>query len=623
MIRVSPLPHGSDPATIDASWSRVLRALTYELAICSVLPAVFLLAYVRNNGGGGAAVLAHANLLLTLWLGLFAFRMALARLLGASPSRWASASLCAGIVMVLAAYYVVVIVGLRAWSRVASWRLLTSYAGQVDDLAAAMGFSLWPLLTAAVIAFAAIAWAFATWPMKGDAAGLLVGKLRPGWSLLLAASLASLALLRTYDFLGDPPTQQAEPVSLTFFPGLTPSRADASGWRGKADALAQAEYRPNPGAARRNVILIVGDCLRADHLEVYGYSRPTTPYLAELVRTAGAQISRPLTAVCSESSCGLMGILRSQYVHEFTGRGMSLTEVLRRHGYAIHLVLGGDHTNYYDLKLTYGAAETYFDGSMVPEAYANDDELVLARTRELPNWDGRPQMLQFHLMSSHGLGKRRAGSEVWRPVRHPYLFRTLSGKSIDPAVQNYYDNGVRQFDQVVRELLAELRGKGYLQQALVVITGDHGEMLGEHDVAGHGNSVHEGALRVPLVMVRYGYTSAAAIGGSDAGAQVDIAPSILHELDMPLPSNWSGQPLQRQPFRRDFAYFQQAALAGLLDYRHSPRVLKYWRDFGNGREFAYDVAADPHEATDLFGRLPEGLKAEWRQLVLPAVSAMK
>lgn len=61
-------------------------------------------------------------------------------------------------------------------------------------------------------------------------------------------------------------------------------------------------------------------------------------------------ISRPLSTVCSESVCGLMGMARSKYVHELTGEAMSLTQVLNRHGYAIQMILGGDHTNYYELR---------------------------------------------------------------------------------------------------------------------------------------------------------------------------------------------------------------------------------------------------------------------------------
>jgi glucan phosphoethanolaminetransferase (alkaline phosphatase superfamily) len=610
---------------VSRSWPGVARALVVELAGWSVLALVFLWTYVRQDAGTWHTAFAHFDLLATVWLGLMALRLAVRRFLpGQAPARWLSAALCSAFFLSLTSYYVLVIVGLNAWDRVISWVLIKTYASQMTDLGAMLGVPWQATVSAPLLLLAALTWLVSGWPMRRDATALLDAQLLPvRAAVLLVVALLGLAGLRLHEFLLYPPVHQREPVSLTFFPGQAEARvvSGQAGWRRELDAQAQAAYRPNDNASKRNVILIVGDALRADHMSVYGYARPTTPFLDEAARAGRARISRPLSAVCSESVCGLMGLARSKYVHELTSESMSLTQALKRHGYAIHMILGGAHATYYGLKQAYGSVDSYFDGSMAAGFYMNDDQFVLDRVRTLPQWNGKPQMFQLHLMSSHGLGKRQPDFGTWQPARFYYTIRNPSGNAAIPEAVNFYDNGVRQFDHLVHGLLAELGRKGYLDNALVVVTGDHGEMLGEHNLIGHAKPVYESALRVPLVLLRYGYASAADIGGAVAVSQVDIAPTILHELDMPAPSAWSGQPLQRKPFERAFVHFQQGQRVGLLDYRHPPRVLKYWRDLSQGGEYAYDVAADPQEQADLIGTLPATLKSQWRQAILPGVSA--
>ncbi len=128
----------------------------------------------------------------------------------------------------------------------------------------------------------------------------------------------------------------------------------------------------------------------------------------------------------------------------------------------------------------------------------------------------------------------------------------ISSKDInDQEAINYYDNGVFQFDGVVKSAIAQLQEKGYLSDAIVVITGDHGEMLGEHGQFGHANGVYEPVLHVPFVIIRYGYTENYSSVLPRVVSQIDIAPTILTDLSMPIPSTWAGRPIQSND-RRDF-----------------------------------------------------------------------
>ena len=219
---------------------------------------------------------------------------------------------------------------------------------------------------------------------------------------------------------------------------------------------------------RRNVFLVVADALRAEHMSHFGYTRATTPHLDRRCADRRHCQSQRLIAACAESYCGLMALARSKPVHGSSSHGLRLSDVLRMHGYRYGLILGGDHTQFHGLADALGPADFFWDGTHA-RGYGNDDRAVLERVDELPRWDGRATFIQFHLMSTHALGKRHAFA--YEPAANYYRrIRIGPSDSELASYRNYYDSGVRQFDTVLAELLARLEAKGYLEDAVVVVT---------------------------------------------------------------------------------------------------------------------------------------------------------
>ena len=442
-----------------------------------------------------------------------------------------------------------------------------------------------------------------------------------------ALAVAAIAAVDLYGFIVLPPVQlRQEPISLSLFPGggavgMQSHGIDraAAARRDNAEATARAAYRPRTDPVNRNVILIVADALRADHMGIYGYPRDTTPNLSRLHAEGKAQRSPVVHAACAESACGLLSLASARYIHQFGSRMFVLHEVLALHGYRVDMILGGDHTHFYGLKEQYGRVDSYFDASTASEGYMNDDRVVLDRLAAMPDWDGKRVAMHFHLMSSHMLGKRHPSSMAFLPAANYFIrgnrSEAGSGAPSHKAI-NFYDNGVRQTDAVIMEILETLRRKGYLEDALVAVTADHGEGLGEHGVWLHQQGVYREILGIPFVMISYGDRPARPIAAHALPSQVDIAPTLLEELGLPIPSSWSGRPLQLGRLD-DFAYFQQGPLIGLLDRRDGSNQWKYWEDRRDGSAFAFNLSNDASESRNAISAVPDALRREWQLKILP------
>lgn len=604
----------------------LLSRLGLDVILWYCAPSVFLLVYVNRFLVSADAVLPHYFLVTLTLLTLALTRVMLSRLIPAeATARLVSSMVAALLVGTMILYYGLVLIGLHSWGRVISWQLIVTYAAQAPKLAEAIEVSL--PLAIGVLALFYLGLFFSAWTYfnRFDWAAPVARKVSAPFLCFLVFSGYAICAIETYSFLRAPWTRESEPLSLTLFPtegilNLQGHGIDrlASARFDRAEDAARASYTVNPAADRRNLILIIVDALRPDHMSAYGYARDTTPHLRRL-RESGLLRSATLRASCGDSSCGLLSIGSSKFLHEFSNRPFTLQEALKRHGYRIHMLLSGDHTNFYNLRRVYGEVDSYFDGS-TSSGYLNDDERVLQQLAAFPAWDGAPVVMQFHLMSTHVLGKRADSSVKYVPAANytSLVPVVASGRDRQTAI-NFYDNGVVQTDVLIHELLKTLERKGYLQDTVVAITADHGELLGEHGLFGHANSVHEEVLRIPFLLAAYGYAPARPLGEYAFASQVDIAPTLLAEMNIPIPETWSGSALQSFA-PKAFTYFREQFDVGLIDHRDSSGVWKYWLNIKTNKEYAFNLSTDPKEERNSISSLPDYIKKEWRLLLLPSIS---
>lgn len=608
---------------------RLLRSLVLDLLTWCALPATFLYIYVDSFGASPASVFPHAILLLSSAAGLFLLRLAFWRYRPYCQARIAVTLIQAVPAILLPAYYALVLIGLSSWGRVISWPLIHTYALQGPELVETLGFSSTTVVLSIALSLCLPSIIIWRWIAPHDWLRWTSSQafVEPGYRMFMVMAFSlCFSLLGALKFTVFLPVEAEEPFNLTFLPSkVTPKLQHhvlgTVSVLDKREESARKEYRINPDFRPLNVILIVSDALRADRLGIYGYPRPTTPFLAKAAGSQGLETIRNVRSICAESSCGLMAISTSRYSTDFPSRPFSLQEVLRRHGYEVHMILSGDHTNFYGLRDAYGKVDSYLDGSTQSKYYMNDDRLVLDAAERLKDFDGQRVMMQFHLMSTHALGQRFSDEASFEPAANYYKWAArppsypASQTEIELAT-NYYDTGVLQFDAVLDRLLRTLKKKGYVDNALVVITADHGEMLAEHGEFSHSRQVFEGALHIPLILMRHGYHGEY-LDLQRFSSQIDIAPTILEELAMPAPGSWKGIPLQKMPLSpRRTIHFQQRALAGLYDISDPARTVKYWRDLDTGQEFVFDLNEDREERKNLADRGWSSL-SQWRNAVLP------
>jgi glucan phosphoethanolaminetransferase (alkaline phosphatase superfamily) len=371
------------------------------------------------------------------------------------------------------------------------------------------------------------------------------------------------------------------------------------------DAAIRAAYR-HQGAARhrKHVVLVIVDSLRADRMQVYGYQRPTTPFLSRLVQSGRMKKVEAAFSTCSESFCGITSTLASREFRDISAHTFELQDVLRDEGYRTWFLLSGNHSSWNGLPQFYRAtSDTYFDGSQTRRYTMDDDRLVLEGLERVPPASpGQPAFFYVHLMSTHYLG-------VQFPESHLFTRRE---DSVSPGLEPYkileklnkpdrYDDKVRQADGVIRQLFEALAAKHYLEDATVVVTGDHGEGLGERHWA-HGWDLYNEDIRIPMLLydvpeVRYPDLSFA--------AQVDIAPTILDRVGLPIPASWEGQSLLA-PGRKRFTYHQTYFVPNrfAVIYRDQHALFKFIATPQYGKEELFDLTCDPQEAHNLVNEQP-------------------
>jgi arylsulfatase A-like enzyme len=355
-------------------------------------------------------------------------------------------------------------------------------------------------------------------------------------------------------------------------------------------------------SSRPNVVLIVMDTVRADHLSLYGYERDTTPNLKALARDSVAYtnaISASDITLTSHATMftGMYPSWHSAYCQppEATyGRKLSnkyptLAELMKKGGYetlgvAANLYLRADfglERGFDEFRIprpvpllpddarwllrhpvrrwmSYAGDTAQFDRLFSLGEDVNRDLFSLMERRAHPE---SPFFVFLNYMDAHFPYVPPAPYNTRFPGRHP---RTTGD---DLGVQQYalsegkqapgyaehcisqYDGGIAYEDEQIGRVVAWLKEHNAYDNTMIVVASDHGEGFGDRHRVEHANGPYQSLLHVVL-MVKYPKST---VKGTEAGlaSLTDVAPTILSATGVAVPPTMQGRDLAAGNAPRD------------------------------------------------------------------------
>lgn len=292
------------------------------------------------------------------------------------------------------------------------------------------------------------------------------------------------------------------------------------------------------------VILVVVDALRPDHLSGYGYTRKTSPHMDALAQEGirfermyvNGNWTRPSTASI------LTGLLPSVHGCEaerdkLAGKIQTLPEALQAAGIPTGAVVGnGNAASPFGLAQGF---DHYVDTVTHWDGLPNADEVFQEAIGFVQKHKNEDFFLFVFLVDVHDPYHAPGDYEdMFVADRDARLIRTPHWElgRYSPAelrrMVATYDGAIRYTDAAFGRFLGKLKSLGVYDKATVMLTADHGEAFGEHDVFLHSHHLYEEILRVPLIVRTPNNTQKGRVVSATVQG-LDLMPTILGHFGMP------------------------------------------------------------------------------------------
>lgn len=288
-----------------------------------------------------------------------------------------------------------------------------------------------------------------------------------------------------------------------------------------------------------NVLVVIFDTTRADHLSAYGYSRQTSPNLEQLARQG--VLFENAFAASSWTLPSHASMLTGRYPPEhgaerrpFDGRWPTIAQVMRSNGYLTAAFSA--NTLFFNRQQGFGRGFIHFEDYSYPVAdlivrtnFGSILEASVRRSGLMKNivrrnaasvnsgalrWidkhRNKPFLIFLNYFDAHNpyspprayQGKFSGFSRPEKPVDVGLQMNwlALSPQQLQDEIDNY-DESIAYADSELGSLISELKKRELLENTVVVVTADHGEMFGGHGLFLHGNGLYMSSIRVPLVVI--------------------------------------------------------------------------------------------------------------------------
>ncbi len=393
--------------------------------------------------------------------------------------------------------------------------------------------------------------------------------------------------------------------------------------------------RTAAGAKGPNVVLIIVDTLRADHIGSYGAKNVSTPAMDALAgdgivfERAFAQSSwtRPsISSIVTGLYPGSHSVMHKTDL--LPAEVVTVAEAMREVGYrtsgfvtninvapSFNFQQGFDEYRYLAPDFFFGATDSgsklalYSVLRLVRERFLSKEKWVshyyqdadTVNRTALPWVDshrGDRSFVLIHYMDPHD----------------PYFEIPYNGKAIarvdtpNPAPERaeelraLYATNIEYLDGFLAKVFAQLEAQGLYDDALIVLTADHGEEFHEHGGWWHGTTLYDEQIHVPLIVKLPGNRSAGAREKSLARS-VDIAPTLLAVAGAGVPAGVQGRDLFGNASAPTAVYAEEDHEGNVLEAIRTAEWKLILANSGNPRGLAetelYDLVADPGERNNV------------------------
>lgn len=359
-----------------------------------------------------------------------------------------------------------------------------------------------------------------------------------------------------------------------------------------------------------NVLLVTLDTTRADHLGCYGYGRNTSPALDAFAKGAvvfdlaystsswtlpahaslftgrfptshGARFDADGPLLLSQAIPNDL-LARAVRANPLAASDPTLAELLRNAGYRTGAVVAGPW-----MKRVFGldrGFDHYDDENIGSRAGRDGSEVSRRAIAFLDASTDTPFFLFLNYFDPH------------TPYTPPDEFRDLFVSEGEKAgAVALYDAEIRYMDQQLGRVFDHLEATGKADDTLVVVTADHGELLGEHGRYRHGHTLFEEDIRVPLIL-KFPRGELLPMR-SDAPVQLtDVMPIVLGRLGLPGPEGIGRLATRPQIFAEVYPLKAASNAGQWRVLRVGPFKLHLNSD---GRHLLYNLDEDPHEEHNL------------------------
>jgi arylsulfatase A-like enzyme len=417
---------------------------------------------------------------------------------------------------------------------------------------------------------------------------------------------------------------------------------------------------------RPNIILVTFDALTARDMSLYGYHRPTTPFISEWAKSASlftelkseSNITFPTT---SSLMTGKRLWTHQAYVNAegatspLRGDSENLPLALRENGYFTMAFIANNMASLrmLDMADSFNVAPSTIE-FVAPASLSGNIEKLLYRLFSdkfrLYNWIMKadfafskivaliskdlsitevPPEIAFDRFLSYIDNNTIAPYFAWihlLPPHSPYLPPEPYLGMFDSAESSNkkrwrdwnfkrakYDEFIRYCDKQFEEFIGRLAIKDKLTNTAIILSSDHGESF-EHGSLGHANSdLYEQVTHIPLIIKEADQTDGGII--HNLVEQIDIPATILDLATIPVPQWMEGRslvPLMRGELINSRPVFSMALAGNPRGHQITKGTIAVWEDeyklihyLERKKSLLFNLKEDPGELNDLFDREPE------------------